>query len=72
MLMFLPITVRIIGEEYKDKDFTGKQICEDRGIKIWFNSRNHRFSSSELRQRTYQSEIAKVSNGGTGQTSGVK
>ena len=59
MLMFLPISVRIIGEEYKDKDFTGKQICEDRGIKIWYNSRNHRFSSSELRQRTYQSEMNK-------------
>jgi len=70
MLMFLPLSVRIIGEEYKDKDFTGKQICEDRGIKIWYNSRNHRFSSSELRQRTYQSEMAKsllpVSNGGNG------
>jgi glycerol-3-phosphate cytidylyltransferase len=68
MLMFLPITVRIIGEEYKDKDFTGKQICEDRGVKVWYNSRNHRFSSSELRQRTYQSEMAKslmpISNGG--------
>ncbi len=59
MLMFLPINVRIIGEEYKDKDFTGKQICEERGIKIWFNSRSHRFSSSELRQRTYQSELGK-------------
>jgi glycerol-3-phosphate cytidylyltransferase len=59
MLMFLPISVRIIGEEYKDKDFTGKQICEDRGIKIWFNSRTHRFSSSELRNRTYQSEMRK-------------
>ena len=62
MLMFLPISVRIIGEEYKDKDFTGKQICEDRGIKIWFNSRSHRFSSSELRQRTYQSELSKKGN----------
>jgi glycerol-3-phosphate cytidylyltransferase len=59
MLMFLPISVRIIGEEYKDKDFTGKQICEERGIKVWYNSRSHRFSSSELRQRTYQSEMAK-------------
>ena len=59
MLMFLPISVRIIGEEYKDKDFTGRKICEDRGIKIWFNSRNHRFSSSELRNRTYQSELKK-------------
>jgi len=59
LLMFLPISVRIIGEEYKDKEFTGKQICEDRGIKIWYNSRNHRFSSSELRNRTYQSELSK-------------
>jgi glycerol-3-phosphate cytidylyltransferase len=60
LLMFLPINVRIIGEEYKDKEFTGKQICEERGIKIWYNSRNHRFSSSELRKRTYQSELSKV------------
>ena len=59
LLMFLPISIRIIGEEYKDKDFTGKSICEDRGIKMWFNSRSHRFSSSELRQRTYQSELTK-------------
>lgn len=59
LLMFLPITVRFIGEEYEGKEFTGKQICEDRGIKIWYNSRKHRFSSSELRQRTYQSELLK-------------
>ena len=59
LLMFLPISVRIIGEEYKDKEFTGKQICEDRGIKIWYNSRSHRFSSSELRNRTYLSELKK-------------
>lgn len=60
MLMFLPITVRIIGEEYKDKDFTGKQICDERGIKIWYNSRSHRFSSSELRKRTYELEKVKL------------
>jgi len=59
LLMFLPITLRIIGEEYRDKTFTGKNICEDRGIKIFYNSRTHRFSSSELRQRTYQSELSK-------------
>ena len=59
LLMFLPITIRIIGEEYRDKVFTGKNICEDRGIKIFYNSRTHRFSSSELRQRTYQSELSK-------------
>ena len=60
LLMFLPISVRIIGEEYKDKEFTGKQICEERGIKIWYNSRSHRFSSSELRNRTYLSELKKI------------
>jgi glycerol-3-phosphate cytidylyltransferase len=59
LLMFLPITIRIIGEEYRDKTFTGKNICEDRGVKIFYNSRTHRFSSSELRQRTYQSELSK-------------
>jgi glycerol-3-phosphate cytidylyltransferase len=49
--MFLPISLRIIGEEYKDKEFTGKQICEDRGIRIYFNQRKHSFSTTELRKR---------------------
>ena len=61
LLMFLPINHRIIGEEYRDSNFTGKNICEDRGINIIYNSRKHRFSSSELRQRTYQSELGKKS-----------
>jgi len=60
LLMVLPITVRILGEEYKDKEFTGKKICDDRSIKLYFNARSHRFSSSELRQRTYQSEVNKT------------
>ncbi len=59
ILEMYPINIRILGEEYKDKDFTGKSICEERGIKMWFNSRSHRFSSSELRHRTYQSELIK-------------
>lgn len=57
LLKILPITVRILGIEYQDKDFTGRKICEDRGIKIVYNSRNHNFSSSELRSR-----IAKLDN----------
>lgn len=48
MKMF-PITVRILGEEYKDLDFTGKSICQKLGIKLYFNKRHHRFSSSALR-----------------------
>lgn len=59
LLMFLPITIRICGDEYKDKSLTGRDICESRGIKTYYNSRSHRFSSSELRQRTYQSEMNK-------------
>lgn len=60
LLMFLPINTRFIGEEYQGKDFTGKNICEDRGIKIFYNSRKHRFSSSELRKRTFELELEKV------------
>lgn len=40
--------VRILGEEYKDKPFTG----HDLGIPCYFNKREHTFSSSELRRRT--------------------
>ena len=61
LLMFLPITMRICGEEYKERHLTGRDICDTRGIKTYYNSRTHRFSSSELRQRTYQSELNKVS-----------
>ena len=60
LLMFLPITMRICGEEYKERHLTGRDICDNRGIKTYYNSRTHRFSSSELRQRTYQSELNKV------------
>ena len=60
LLMFLPITLRICGEEYKERHLTGRDICDNRGIKTYYNSRTHRFSSSELRQRTYQSELSKV------------
>ena len=46
-----PIDVRILGEEYRDKDFTGKDECRKRGIQLYFNKRDHRFSSSDLRKR---------------------
>ena len=45
------IDVRILGEEYRDKEFTGKDICRRRGIQLYFNKRDHRFSSSDLRKR---------------------
>ena len=54
------IDVRIIGDEYKDKDFTGRQYCEEKGIEIYYNKRDHRFSSTDLRKRIYEAEKAKL------------
>tara|TARA_B100000242_G_scaffold291050_1_gene263613 strand:- start:245 stop:664 length:420 start_codon:yes stop_codon:yes gene_type:complete len=51
ILETLPINTRILGEEYRDKDFTGKDICRKRGIELYFNKRDHRFSSTDLRNR---------------------
>lgn len=51
ILEMYKIDVRILGDEYKDKDFTGRELCDRLGIHLHFNSRNHRFSSSELRKR---------------------
>ena len=45
------INVRILGEEYRDKEFTGRDICKKRDIELHFNKRDHRFSSSDLRKR---------------------
>lgn len=50
------IDVRILGDEYKEKDFTGKDICKRRGIQLYFNKRDHRFSSSGLRKRVAEKE----------------
>lgn len=51
LLLTLPINIRILGEEYRDKPFTGKDICEKRGIEFYFNGRDHSFSSTSLRKR---------------------
>jgi glycerol-3-phosphate cytidylyltransferase len=56
ILTMYHIDVRILGEEYRDKDFTGKDICRKRGIQLYFNKRDHRFSSSDLRKRVADSE----------------
>lgn len=56
ILSMYDIKVRVLGEEYKDKDFTGKDICQKRGIDLYFNKRDHRFSSSGLRHRVYELE----------------
>ena len=55
ILNMLHIDVRILGEEYKNGKFTGRAICAKRGIELFFNKREHRFSSSDLRNRVESS-----------------
>ena len=56
ILKSFKLDVRIIGDEYKEKQFTGRAYCEKKGIKIYYNSRDHRFSSSGLRKQVKLSE----------------
>lgn len=56
ILLTLPLDVRILGVEYADQDFTGRRICDARGIELIFNSRDHSFSSSNLRKRVAEAE----------------
>lgn len=51
LLTLYTIDVRILGVEYKTQEFTGKDICQKRGIDLYFNKRDHRFSTSDLRKR---------------------
>jgi len=55
------INIRFLSEEYKDRDFTGKQYCIDNGIELFFHLRRHQYSSTELRNRVYLLEQQKRS-----------
>jgi glycerol-3-phosphate cytidylyltransferase len=59
ILLTLPIDVRILGIEYEQKEFTGRDICYDRAIELVFNKRDHSFSSSNLRKRVAHAEMIK-------------
>jgi glycerol-3-phosphate cytidylyltransferase len=52
LLTILQPAVRFLGEEYRDRDFTGRQWCLDNGVELYYNSRKHRFSTTDLRKRT--------------------
>jgi glycerol-3-phosphate cytidylyltransferase len=62
LLLTLPIDVRILGVEYENKEFTGREICHKRNIDLYFNGRDHSFSSSSLRNRVYEAEKEKNEN----------
>ena len=57
ILNMVDIDVRIIGAEYKDTSFTGRATCAKRGIEIYFNKRDHRFSTSDLRSRVSELQV---------------
>jgi glycerol-3-phosphate cytidylyltransferase len=50
VLRSFKLDVRIVGEEYREKSFTGRSYCEEKGIELYYNGRDHRFSSSSLRK----------------------
>lgn len=56
ILRSFKIDIRVIGEEYREKNFTGKAYCEEKGIQLYFNSRDHEYSSSEMRKRISSNE----------------
>ena len=56
ILEMFNIDVKIMGEEYREKEFTGKNVCKRKGINLYFNKRDHRFSSSDLRKRVVERE----------------
>jgi glycerol-3-phosphate cytidylyltransferase len=55
LLTSYKIDVRIIGEEYRDKPFTGHTLHMD----VYYNTRNHTFGTSELRIRIEEAYIIK-------------
>ena len=56
ILELFQVDVRFLGEEYREKEFSGKDICRKRGIHLHFNKRDHRFSTSDLRKRVAEAD----------------
>ena len=55
ILLSYPIDVRVLGQEYMEKEFTGSNL----GMQLHFNKREHNFSTTELRHRVVAAEINK-------------
>jgi len=60
LLLILPVDVRILGVEYENQNYTGKNEGHIRGIKPIFNKRDHSFSSSSLRKRVVEAETSRT------------
>ena len=53
LIMNNSIDLRIIGNEYRNEDFTAREI----GIEIYYNVRNHQWSTTELRERILNESV---------------
>jgi glycerol-3-phosphate cytidylyltransferase len=60
LLLILPLDIRVLGVEYQDKEFSGREECYMRNIELIFNGRDHSFSSSSLRKRVVEAETFKA------------
>ena len=63
------IDMRVAGDEYKDKNFTGRTYCEEKSIEMYFNQRDYRFSSYSLEKKCQlwkeiilESKLMKITN----------
>lgn len=56
ILRSFKIDVRVKGNEYRDKDYTERSYCEEKGIALHFKRRDHRFSISGLRKEVADKE----------------
>lgn len=56
-LLLMRPNVRFVGEEYRDKHFTGKEIDF---IEIFYNSRKHNYSSSSVKNKIKNSKMIKI------------
>ena len=53
------IDIRIVGSDHKGTEFSGLDICKNLGIEVYYNHRDHDFSSTELRKRIADAESQK-------------
>lgn len=59
----IDIDIRFVGSDYKNADFTGKDINERNGTEIFYNRRDHDFSSSGLKDRVIKNYLSKFLDG---------
>jgi glycerol-3-phosphate cytidylyltransferase len=56
LLMKLKPDIRILGVDWKGKKYTGHELPID----CYFNTRDHKWSTSDLRKRVYEAEKAMI------------